>query len=103
MTNLQHPVALQPKHPRTQVELTWVEKKIEHWIRFGRSIDRQVLDSRHSVVSFEAGAIFAVIRWASNDFGTVAARIDILRAVDAGDACTTLAQGPACLADDRQC
>ena len=65
----------------THVELTWIEKKIEHWIRFGREVHEQILDRRRRVVCFRPGSIFAFVRWASNDFGTVISRIDIVRAV----------------------
>ena len=69
----------------TQVELTWVEKRIEHWIRFGRQVEDKILGRHRRIVSFRAGDIFAFVRWASNDFGTVVSRIDILRAVAAGE------------------
>ncbi len=72
----------------TTVELTWVEKKIEHWIRFGVSSEGRIVDPSHSEVGFAPGTIFAVVRWASNDFGTIVSRIDILRAVADGAPCT---------------
>ena len=65
----------------TQVELIWIEKRIEHWIRFGRDVAEQILDRRRRVFSFAPNSIFAFVRWAANDFGTVASRIDILRTV----------------------
>ena len=74
----------------TRVELTWLEKRIEHWIRFGRIAEETVIDRRGRVVSFAPGAIFAFVRWASNDFGTVISRIDIARAVMPGEAYSTL-------------
>ena len=83
------PTPLQ-RHGLTQVELTWVEKKIEHWIRFGRIAQDQVITRRTRIVSFRPGAIFAFVRWASNDFGTIVSRIDVVRTVDAGHAYTTL-------------
>ncbi len=33
----------------THVELTWVEKKIENWIRFGTHAHEQILDRRRRV------------------------------------------------------
>lgn len=83
------PTALPPDN-LTDVELTWVEKKIEHWIRFGREAHEQILDRRRRIVSFRPGAVFAFVRWAANDFGTVISRIDIVRAVGAGEAYQTL-------------
>ncbi|CCG08217.1 DUF2840 domain-containing protein [Pararhodospirillum photometricum] len=70
-----------PSDNLTHVELTFVEKKIEHWIRFGREAHEQILDRRRRIFSFRPDAIFAFVRWASNDFGTIISRIDILRAV----------------------
>jgi hypothetical protein len=74
----------------TLVELTWVEKRIEHWIRFGRKSHEQVLDQRHRVVGFAPNTTFAFVRWAANDFGTIISRIDILRAVRDGEPFQTL-------------
>jgi hypothetical protein len=74
----------------TRVELTWVEKKIEHWIRFGRIAGDQILTRRTRVVSFRPEAIFAFVRWASNDYGTIVSRIDVVRAVVPGQHYTTL-------------
>jgi hypothetical protein len=69
----------------THVELTWLKKRIENWIRFGHIIEQRALDRHTRVVSFAPGSIFAFVRWASNDFGTVDSRIDILRAVRPGE------------------
>lgn len=65
----------------THVELTWLKNRIENWIRFGRIAEEHVIDRQRRVVSFAPGSIFAFVRWASNDYGTVVSRIDILRAV----------------------
>ena len=77
--------------PFTHVELTWIEKRIEHWIRFGHDVSEKILDRRRRVLSFAPDSILAFIRWASNDFGTVVSRIDILRAVHPGEAFSTIA------------
>jgi hypothetical protein len=74
----------------THVELIWLEKRIEHWIRFGHDVAEQILDRRRRILSFAPGSIFAYVRWASNDFGTVVSRIDILRAVASGEAYSTV-------------
>ena len=74
----------------TLVDLTWRQKKIEHWIRFGCKSYEQILDRHRSVVGFAPNSIFAFVRWAANDFGTVISRIDIVRAVAPGEPYTTL-------------
>ena len=74
----------------THVELTWIEKRVEHWIRFGRIAKDEIVDRRRRVVSFRPAAVFAFVRWAANDYGTVSSRIDIVRAVGAGEPFTTL-------------
>lgn len=74
----------------TRVELTWVEKRTEYWIRFGHATGEQILDRSRRIVSFRPGAVFAFIRWAANDHGTIISRIDILRAVAPGESFQTL-------------
>jgi len=76
--------------PLTHVELTWIEKKIEFWLRFGRRAEEKILDRRRSISSFRPGSIFAFVRWASNDFGTVISRMDIVRTVAPGERYQTL-------------
>jgi hypothetical protein len=79
-----------PDAPLTMVELTWIEQKIEHWIKFGRPVHDQVTDASHRTLGFAPGTIFAPVRWASNEFGTIFSRIEVLRAPAAGDAFTTI-------------
>ena len=74
----------------THVELTWIEKRIEHWIRFGHIADEQILDRKRRIVSFAPGSIFAFARWAANDYGTIISRIDIVRAAAPGAPYQTL-------------
>jgi hypothetical protein len=74
----------------TQVELIWLEKQIEHWIRFGRDVAEKIVDRRQRILSFAPASIFAFVRWAGNDYGTVVSRIDILRAVAPGEAFSTV-------------
>jgi hypothetical protein len=74
----------------THVELIWLEKRIEHWIRFGRDVAEQIVDRRRRILSFTPNTIFAYVRWAAGDFGTVISRIDILRAVSPGEAFSTV-------------
>lgn len=74
----------------TTVELTWVEQSTERWIRFGAPVLDQILDRRRRLLSFAADSVFAFVRWASNDYGTVLSRLDIVRAVRPGEAYSTL-------------
>ncbi len=74
----------------THVELTWLKRRIENWIRFGRIAEEHVIDRDRRIVSFAPDSIFAFVRWASNDYGTVISRIDILRAVGPGERYTTV-------------
>lgn len=74
----------------TQVELVWVEKQIEHWIRFGREVREQVLDRRRRILFFPPGASFALVRWAANEHGTVLSRLDIVRCVRRSETCQTI-------------
>ena len=43
----------------TRVELTWIEKKVEYWIRFGKEKEEQILDRRRRTLSFASNSIFA--------------------------------------------
>ena len=88
------PRVVPPSHRRTvdltHVELTWIEKKIEHWLRFGRTAEEKILDRRRSISSFKPGSIFAFVRWAAGEYGTIISRIDIVRAVRRGEPFQTL-------------
>lgn len=77
---------------RTNVELLWIEGRIERWIRFGRIVQETVHSRRRRTVGFDPGAIFAFIRWSANNYGTVESRIDILRAVSSDVGCSTVPQ-----------
>ena len=74
----------------TTVELTFIEKRIEHWIRFGRPVSDRVLDKRRRLLSFTPGSTFGFIRWAANDYGTVVSCLAIVRTVERGTAFQTV-------------
>lgn len=74
----------------TVVELTWRKAKIEHWIRFGEIAAEQRIGREKRIVGFAPGSLFAFVRWAANDYGTVISRIDIVRAARAGESYQTL-------------
>jgi hypothetical protein len=98
----------------TLVELTFEKRKVEHWIRFGRKSYEQILDRRRSVVGFAPDSIFAFVRWAAGEHGTIISRIDIVRAVRRGEPFQTLPfvrpggdillrlEGPACACRHRR-
>jgi hypothetical protein len=79
-----------PTTELTHVELLWVKHRIQNWIRFGRIVEEHVIDRERRIVSFAPGSIFAVVRRASNDYGTVVSRMDILRAVGPGERYSTV-------------
>jgi hypothetical protein len=74
----------------THLELEWVKGRIENWIRFGRTAEQRIIDCQRRVVSFAPDSVFAFVRWASNDCGTILSRIDILRAVAPGERFSTV-------------
>lgn len=73
----------------TDVELTWIEQRLEQWIRFGRVAAEHIVNRRTRVISFRPGATFAFVRWTSNDFGTIHSSIAIVTAVVAGSPYST--------------
>ncbi|WCM27362.1 DUF2840 domain-containing protein [Sphingomonas sp. QA11] len=84
------PTAEPPPEAFTQVELVWIEKQTEHWVRFGRERREQILDRRRRILFFPPGSVLALVRWAANEHGTVLSRLDILRTVERDAACQTV-------------
>lgn len=79
-----------PHGSLTEVELTWIEGRLEQWIRFGRIASERILTRSTKIVAFRAGATFALVRWTSNDYGTVHSSIAIATAVAADAPYSTL-------------
>jgi hypothetical protein len=75
---------------RTSVDLVWIEGRIERWMRFGRPIEDVHLPHGKRRMAFPPEAVFALVRWASNEFGTIESRIDILQAVGAHEKFSTI-------------
>lgn len=73
----------------TEVELTWIEERYEHWIRFGRVAAERIISRSTRIVAFRPGATFAFVRWMSNDYGTIQSSIAIVAAVAPGEPYTT--------------
>ena len=74
----------------TEVELIHLEGEVERWVRFGRARHERIIDRRRRVHALAPGAVLAFVRWASNDYGTAASRIDVLRAAAAGEPFSTV-------------
>lgn len=75
---------------RTTIELTWIEGRIERWLRFGRIVQETIKSRSIRVVGIDPGSVFAFVRWAANDYGTIESRIDILQAVSPGERYSTV-------------
>lgn len=74
----------------TEVELVWIEGRIERWIAFGRVAEECHQDRTRRVVLFTPGSVFAFVRWASNGYGTLVSRIDVLRACTPHESSSTV-------------
>ena len=73
----------------TEVDLVWLAGRVEHWIRFGTPRLEVRHDRRRRTLTFAPGAVFAVVRWEANAFGTARSELDILQAVEPGEAVST--------------
>ncbi|WP_232730271.1 DUF2840 domain-containing protein [Novosphingobium kunmingense] len=76
----------------THVTLIWREGEREDWLKFGRPVAERIIDRRQRIESYAAGQVFGLVRWASNDYGTVRSTLEIVRAVGVGEPCIPIAQ-----------
>jgi len=76
----------------THVTLIWREGEREYWLRFGRPVAERIIDRSQRIESYAAGQVFALVRWAANDYGTIRSTLDIVRAIGAHESCTPIAQ-----------
>lgn len=76
----------------TNVTLFWREGRHEDWLRFGKPVAEQILSRSQRIESYATGQLFALVRWASNDYGTIRSTLDIVRSVGANEPCTPIAQ-----------
>lgn len=76
----------------THVTLVWREGMHEDWLRFGKPVAERIIDRRTRIESYAPGQVFAFVRWASNDYGTVRSRLDVLLAVGEGEPVTRFPQ-----------
>ena len=79
-----------PGERRTRVELVHLEGRVENWIRFGRVAQEEILNRTRRAFWFRLGEVFAYVRWAANDYGTVVSRVDIVRTVQPHEPYTTV-------------
>ena len=86
------PARLSDEPQLTHVTLVWHEGKREDWLKFGKPVANRIVDRRQRIESYSAGQVFALVRWASNEYGTVRSAFDIVRAVQAGEPFTTVRQ-----------
>ncbi|QCB37272.1 DUF2840 domain-containing protein [Sphingobium sp. PAMC28499] len=82
--------AVADKKLHTDIELVWIEKRIEHWIRFGNAVDETIHSRCTRILRFPPNSPVALVRWSTSDYGTIRSRIDIMRTVIPGEACSTL-------------
>ncbi|MEP4165423.1 DUF2840 domain-containing protein [Maricaulis sp.] len=75
---------------RTQVDLIWIDGRQERWIRFGAIVEATIVSRTRRIVAFDPDAVFALVRWTANAYGTALSRIDIVRTCSAGAAYSTL-------------
>lgn len=75
---------------RTTVELLWIAGRTERWTHFGRIVEEVIQSRSRRTVGFIPGAVFALVRWSANDYGTAESRIDILCAADEPESCSTV-------------
>lgn len=74
----------------TEVELVWIEKQTEHWIRFGHETSERLIDRRRRCVTFAPESVFALVRWAANRFGTVSSHLYVVRTARPGQGFQTV-------------
>jgi hypothetical protein len=71
--------------PLTRVSLTYVEHRINLYLRFGRPLRELRLDPWRSCASFAPAAVFCRVRWESNDYGTTRWQLMVLQACTPGE------------------
>lgn len=88
------PLAAPPcaKPMLTHVEIHWHEGVREDWLKFGKPVASRIIDRHTRTESYASDQVFALVRWAANEHGTIRSSLDIVRAVARGEAYTTLSQ-----------
>lgn len=83
---------LSDRPPLTNVTLVWRQGQREDWLKFGRPIAERIINRSRRIESYAAGQVFGLVRWASNDYGTIRSTLDIVRAVDGNEPCVPVPQ-----------
>lgn len=78
--------------PLTHVTLFWREGKHEDWLKFGKPVANRIVSRSERIESYAPGQVFALVRWASNDYGTIRSTLDIVRAVEPHEPVTPVTQ-----------
>lgn len=78
--------------PLTHVTLFWREGKHEDWLKFGKPVATRIVSRSQRIESYAPGQVFALVRWASNDYGTIRSTLDIVRAVEPHEPVTPVTQ-----------
>lgn len=76
----------------THVTLFWRKGEREDWLKFGKPVTDRIVSRSERIESYAAGQLFGLVRWASNDYGTIRSTLDIVRAVDGHEPCTPVPQ-----------
>lgn len=76
----------------THVTLVWHEGRREDWLKFGKPVAEQIVSRSKRIESYAAGQVFGLVRWASNEYGTVRSTLHIVRAVVSGEPVTPVPQ-----------
>ncbi|WP_310531228.1 DUF2840 domain-containing protein [Novosphingobium sp.] len=76
----------------THVTLIWRENSHQDWLKFGRPVVARIINRRQRIESYAAGQVFGLVRWASNDYGTIRSTLDIVRAVNVTEPCIPVPQ-----------
>ena len=76
----------------TRVTLFWQKGEREDWLKFGKPVADRIVSRSQRIESYATGQVFALVRWASNDYGTIRSTLDIVRAVDGHEPCTPVPQ-----------
>lgn len=76
----------------THVALFWRATGRQDWLRFGNPAASRIVDRRRRIESFAPGEVFALVRWAASDFGTIRSALDIVCAAAPGETITRVPQ-----------